>query len=250
MNSPGGVFGMNNEMAAKRKNMSVDGKNQVNDDTNQTEQECREKVEELDLSKLINPCGKMVEQRKERRWSERILKLAEDTSKGGGDSSENTHGGNRQNLNSFSVLNDHEIVDRSLNMGVVMSDTNFEPINILTEMENARMTLHNKIANTTQKENDDQNEADKVSELDEEENEKTDVETMINDNSSDSDDFTLVLPKRVGRAPKRLSISGKKCPQKTKKSTKGCPGNKKGKDKGCQGFPDFGKCPPKNKKKR
>lgn len=112
------------------------------------------------------------------------------------------------------------------------------------------MTLHNKIANTTQKENDDQNEADKVSELDEEENEKTDVETMINDNSSDSDDFTLVLPKRVGRAPKRLSISGKKCPQKTKKSTKGCPGNKKGKDKGCQGFPDFGKCPPKNKKKR
>jgi hypothetical protein len=62
-----------------------------------------EEMEEVDLSKLINPCEKMMETRHERRWSERILKIAEEASKGGAESAEVRQGGNSKNHKSRGV---------------------------------------------------------------------------------------------------------------------------------------------------
>jgi hypothetical protein len=114
----------------------------------------------------------MMEERKERIWSERILKLAEESSKGDGGSADVTHGGNEQNHNSFSVLSDHEIIERFLNMGVLMNNNNFDAINNLSEMKNSRMTLNNKTINTIQREKDTQSDDDKASEGENEEIEK------------------------------------------------------------------------------
>jgi hypothetical protein len=44
------------------------------------------------------------------------------------------------------MLSDNEIIDRSMDMGVDVSN-NFDAINILTEMENVRLSLYNKAAN-------------------------------------------------------------------------------------------------------
>jgi cellobiose-specific phosphotransferase system component IIB len=172
MNTLGGEAIMPNEMTLKRKKMRCEEKNQETEITKHTENEGGEKLEELDLSKLINPSKKMMEERKERIWSERILKLAEESSKGDGGSADVTHGGNEQNHNSFSVLSDHEIIERFLNMGVLMNNNNFDAINNLSEMKNSRMTLNNKTINTIQREKDTQSDDDKASEGENEEIEK------------------------------------------------------------------------------
>jgi hypothetical protein len=81
-----------------------------------------------------------------------------------------------------------------------------------------------------------------------------DLNQITNDeergNSSDSDGFTLVLTRRERKAPKRLSLSGKKKHPKKTKANKGDQCITRGETGGDQGCPDTLGAPPKEKSEK
>jgi hypothetical protein len=107
----------------------------------------KEEVEGLDVTKLQNPCEAMKEAREERRWSERVQELA--AKKNQKDIPAETTGpeGNNMPSSSFSALSNDELVDRSLNMGVIIDKSNVIIIGMLAELEQDRQALCDKAKN-------------------------------------------------------------------------------------------------------
>jgi hypothetical protein len=99
---------------------------------------------DLDLNNLINPCEAMKNAREERRWSKRSWKASCGEEKEGSPDKETSHKGNSASTNSFSILSNKNLMDRSASMGVIVVDNNFVAINVLTEMEVARQSLYMK----------------------------------------------------------------------------------------------------------
>ena len=159
-------------------------------------------MEGLDLSKVINPCEMMKLQREERRWSERLMTQAEDKVHAHGAGTKRTLEGNISNLNTFAILGDDNIIARANDMGVKMTDNDFPSINLLVEMEEARLLLHRKIVA-----------------LDPERDITETIQNDLNiddnsigidslDENTDLDEHVLVSPKRCRKPNKKLLFSG------------------------------------------
>jgi hypothetical protein len=169
-----------------------------------------EEMEELDLTKPVNPCAKMIEEREERRWSKRIMRITEEAKKNEATGETKNAEGTDKSSNSFFVLSDMEIIDRSANMGVILDGSNWENINIITELEIARQTLYNKeIAMALHTKENDIKERTNINDIESEDNDNESEKDMNKGSTSDSDGFTLILPKRERKSVNRLSLSGK-----------------------------------------
>jgi hypothetical protein len=79
---------------------------------------------DLDLKNLINPCEAMKNAREERRWSKRSWKTSCGEEKEGSPDNETSHKVNSASTNSFSILNNKDLMDRSASMGVTVDDNN------------------------------------------------------------------------------------------------------------------------------
>jgi hypothetical protein len=131
-------------------------------------------------------------------------------------------------------------------MGVSL-DNNVTSINILIEMEKARQNLNDKVneLNNTQNDNNvegvDGGDSDSSVDI-------SDTDDISIKDTSETDGLVMIVSKRERKAPKRMSLSGKK--QKQKKRNKGapCPSNRRGDDK--HGDPVVSKQPPPNDKKK
>ena len=176
----------------------------------------------LDFNMMLNPCEKMKELREERRWSKRIQNQAEDgviskmmdvnptTGK-----KRPLEGNNILTSNSFSILDNNDIISRVINMGVPIADSDFDSINLLRDLEQARLSLNRKnvcniepvVEDTSLHNHVNENNDDSVSDL-----------VEWNDVASNaSDDFILVTPKRNRRPPNKLILS---VPKKKKRISK------------------------------
>lgn len=99
--------------------------------------------------------------------------------------------------NSFSVLDNCEIVDRSMHMGIIIEENNFSAIDMIKDLEAARFALNKKQLDTL-----------KQGDQEDSETHKSDYENegIITleewEDRSEEDDFTLVTPKRVRKPPK------------------------------------------------
>ena len=102
-----------------------------------------------------------------------------------------------QNTNSFSCLDTEEIIARSKGMGVNFDHNDFDSVNLISDLEHARVLLYNKKSipiPVVEVEN-----ADSLSEI-------------IESESSDWEDFVLVTPKRTRKTNRKFlfSVSNKK----------------------------------------
>jgi hypothetical protein len=75
----------------------------------------------LNLLNLTNPCERMIQEREERRWSERIMRQNEELCQKEEAAGKTPLGGNNTFTNSFSVLDDDEIMERDSSMGVILN---------------------------------------------------------------------------------------------------------------------------------
>ena len=103
---------------------------------------------ELDFNNMLNPCEMIHKQREERRWCERLHHQAEKEVLAGKENKKSSGGKKRpissnniSTFNSFSILDNDDIIDRMSNMGVPVSDSNYDSIDLLKEIENARDAL-------------------------------------------------------------------------------------------------------------
>lgn len=169
---------------------------------------------ELNLKDLINPSELLKEQRVERRWSERIQKNLASGGEVIPPTSINKDGKEKGNTiqlnNSFSILDNDEIIERSLNMGIMLNNDEFAAIDLIKDLEAARQALNQKHLNVLKQTT--QTETDPVtSESDDEclvSLEELELET--------EDDFTLVTPKRSRKPSRRFTFSTSK-PKKDNK---------------------------------
>ncbi|CAN6179483.1 unnamed protein product [Urochloa humidicola] len=164
----------------------------------------------LNVEKLINPVEEMRKQREDRRYSARIQShsagVQEEQAKAG---KKRSFEGTRSNHNSFSILEDCDIVDRSNNMGVVINSINFEQIVVLKELEIARHALFTKNLEENMKKNGDSKEDNP--ELSDKEASNNLLEWEAEESSASEGDVEIpIRPVRTRRATKRLSLSGKK----------------------------------------
>jgi len=102
-----------------------------------------------------------------------------------------------QNTNSFSCLDNEEIIARSKGMGVSFDHNDFDSVNLISDLEHARVLLYNKKSipiPVVEVEN-----ADSLSEI-------------IESESSDWEDFVLVTPKRTRKTNRKFLfyVSNKK----------------------------------------
>jgi hypothetical protein len=111
-------------------------------------------------------------------------------------------------------------------MGVIL-DNSVTSINMLTEMENARQNLNAKVneLNSAQNENNVEGVVggDSDSSVDISDNDDISIKDTY-----ETDGLAMIVSKRERKAPKRMSLSGKK--QKSKKRNRGipCPSNRRG----------------------
>ena len=158
---------------------------------------------EMDVIKLNNPCDELRKAREERRWSKRLQRQVDDKvaipelTEGQSKTAE----GNFTTQNSFSVLNENDIIVRSNNMGVKIADNDFASINLLSELEKARALLHMKrsVHDTMTAHAEPSNVSDDgsmVGTIDDAQEEQ-----------SDFDDFVLVSPKRLRKPNKKFGCS-------------------------------------------
>ena len=185
----------------------------------------------IDVTELLNPCDMMREMRKERRTSKR---LQQTRTEGGGKQQGkicekgSTEGNYLSTSNSFSVLEDNAIIARSMSMGVKLDVSNFDPIDMLRDLESARLALHSKqqeILNCKPLD-----EHDSLSVPDISENGEKLIQ-WLEEEHSDVEDFILVSSKKRTRKPaQRLCLSGKK--QKKRVTRKFLAQNKKGRGRG------------------
>lgn len=128
----------------------------------------------------------------------------------------NLEGTNLNLENSFSVLEDNEIMQLSRNMGIEIDDSNFAAIDFMKELEIARHSLAKK----------------KIAPIEVVIVEDPILE-ILEEETSDVDTLSHCSPKRKGKPKNRLSLSG---PQRNKRSKEN-PCSKKSKG-GSQGNPD------------
>ena len=153
----------------------------------------------LDLSKLVNPCDDIKAKRFERRTSERIQKnmVVEKSS-----NKRSLEGNHIPSSNSFSMLDNDELITRSTSMGVDLHCANFDSIDMLRNMEEARNALYNK-----------QNQSNTCSPITESPLEVGDILNQDEgDSDTDGEPFTVVTSKRNKKPVVRLSLSGRKPP--------------------------------------
>jgi hypothetical protein len=185
---------------------------------------------ELDVTLVKNPCEDMRQNRDERRWSERVLKNIMDKLQEENAADKDKNGGKCCESNSFSNLGAQNIIDRSLNMGVAINNDALPVIDMLAELEKARICLYRKTLTQTSSVDENIN----INELIN--NNQNDDGIISSDNSSsgeervpsESDGFTVVRSRRDRKPPKRLSLSGKK--KIGKNSRKGDPCSEVGGD--------------------
>jgi hypothetical protein len=103
----------------------------------------------LDVTLMKNPCEDMRQNRDERRWSERVLKNTMDKLQEENAADKDKNGGNCCESNSFSNLGAQDIIDRSLNMGVTINNDALPVIDMLAELEKARICLYKKTLTQT-----------------------------------------------------------------------------------------------------
>jgi hypothetical protein len=167
---------------------------------------------ELDVTLVKNPCEDMRQNRDERRWSERVLKNIMDKLQEENAADKDKNGGKCCESNSFFNLGAQNIIHRSLNMGVAINNDALPVIDMLAELEKARICLYRKTLTQTSSVDENIN----INELIN--NNQNDDGIISSDNSSsgeervpsESDGFTVVRSRRDRKPPKRLSLSGKK----------------------------------------
>ncbi|RLN11852.1 hypothetical protein C2845_PM09G09340 [Panicum miliaceum] len=168
-------------------------------------------AEVLDFNTLesLNRCDMMMKMREERRTSARLQQnMMNDIVKNQDKSSKkrSVEGNTLPTSNAFSSLDDNMIADLSLNMSVNINDKHFESLNVIRDLELARYAINSKQQTAHPQTQPDtaiglsQNEMDPGQNL---------LEWLESEQSED-DGFTIVTPKRIRKAVKRLSISGKK----------------------------------------
>ncbi|CAN6361149.1 unnamed protein product [Urochloa humidicola] len=207
---------------------------------------------EINMEELINPCEQMKQQREQRRWSQRIQKdkMEKLMKMASGSNKKRTLEGTSSDQNSFSVLCNDDIIDRSNQLGVALDVNDYAQIDIMRDLELARQALNKKEVETKDQ-----------LEVEGQESEENNVEIQaenlsewLSEETSDVEleEFTVVTSKRNRKPPNRLSLSGIK--PKNKKKSKEIPCKKKNREipclsKGsqdvCQGnsgrYPDTGK---------
>ena len=97
------------------------------------------------MTNLLNPYGMMREMREDRRASERLQQdmIMKSTVQHDKVDKGMLPGGNPLvTSNSFSSLNDDDIIARTISMGVNIDVSNFDSINMLKDLESARLALH------------------------------------------------------------------------------------------------------------
>ena len=163
------------------------------------------------MTNLLNPYGMMREMREDRRASERLQQdmIMKSTVQHDKVDKGMLPGGNPLvTSNSFSSLNDDDIIARTISMGVNIDVSNFDSINMLKDLESARLALHLKQQ---------ENLAGKNYEVQDPSSIQKDSETegklleWLESDHSDESDFILVTSKKRTRKPvQRLILSGKK----------------------------------------
>lgn len=105
----------------------------------------------LNLKKLENPCNLLKMKRCERRASERPqMNLSGEGSQASLDSTKkrSLEGNTIPISNSFSALDDDELIKRSNCMGVVINSSDFTAVELLKDLENARHALNKKLVDS------------------------------------------------------------------------------------------------------
>lgn len=158
----------------------------------------------LNMENLCNPSKEMKALRQERRCSERVLQNMNVNSNTSMEKLSNKRAleGNNASVNSFSILNNEEIVARSLSMGVNIDSCTFASIDMLKELENARIALAKKT-----------NQKNVLPEDNCPSPITSDGENLDPDGMSEFEDFILVTSKRNRKPTKRFSLSGRKPPK-------------------------------------
>jgi hypothetical protein len=153
----------------------------------------------------------MKEGRQERRWSERLLKITDESNKNMTLPDQGSTEGNQLFSNSFSALGSDMLIEKSNGMGVVIEKSDFAAINIISEMEKARQLLYEKTKIVPlETENEDSGCLISENECDSVYNGEGEIDEYIEEEASDSDGFQVVIQPRRRVKPNRLSLSGKK----------------------------------------
>jgi hypothetical protein len=165
----------------------------------------------FDVTKMINPSAKMRQEREDRRWSESLMKAQGDASQNMEDTRVLNDKGNVVNSNSFSILGNDIIAERSLDMGVVVNNDDLPFIDILAELEKAIQLLNEKGKTINNHQEHMENEKSDIVEQTNEESEDEVVSICSSEEGpSESEGFSLVTSKRERKKPNRLSLSGRK----------------------------------------
>ena len=174
---------------------------------------------ELDMEKLENPSDKLKALRQERRSSERVIQNMNLSTSCSSRilSNKRTLEGNNDSSNSFSILGNDEIIDRSMSMGVKLDVSSFASIDILKNMENARIALSKKQIHPAPAHISNDSSFNDSEVLNLELDSKPDCVNSDNDVESDLEDFTLVTSKIKRKPNNRFMPSGRKPPQSKSK---------------------------------
>ena len=174
---------------------------------------------EQPLKVMLHPCDILRKEREERRTSDRIQKnLVGHLNQNPGKSNKKrtSEGTTSIYSNFFSALDNDSIVKKGNLMGVNLGVKDFDSIDMLKDLENARFSLQEKLKSSTL------SETNNVQDLNPSQTNQLNDQTLLDwveEENSEEDDFILVQSKRHRRSVRRLTLSGKK-PQR-----KGCKEN-------------------------
>ena len=150
--------------------------------------------EEKDLNflELVNPCDELRKQRVDRRTSERIQMNMMEKLSGNQDKNNKkrtNEGITINSSNSFSILGHDDIIDKGIHMGVNLGSCDYESIDMLKDLENARLALHEKMKATVTSDSN----TDKGMNLSQNEHED-DINLLdwMEEGKSEEEDFVLV----------------------------------------------------------
>lgn len=120
--------------------------------------------------------------------------------------------GNNTNHNSFSILSNMEIIDIAGNMGIKVGVSDYDKVELIKDLENARQPLHDKISKNHKN-------------VDEEEDNnakgRTDPSQLLlewTNEDSEEENFVLVESKKKKREKKKLAASVKFSPRRSKRT--------------------------------
>lgn len=187
---------------------------------------------QVDLKNLVNPSAVMKEMREDMRRSDRLQKgvyLTTEDNMAKMGRKRNIEGNKSPSTDSFSILDDEVIISRASKMGAPINVEDFSTINMLRDIEKARIVLILKHQESLKQVCDTNNNI-SIANMDP----KNDIELICGaqEEESDMDNFILVTPKRKRKSVKKLNILA---PRKPKARGKEIPCKKGGGRK--QGIP-------------